>query len=331
MSRVAAVRNLREAVAITTHYTRGELAAHFLPERSPMRALYPSFWFNDNAEEATNFYLGLFPDSEMIAIQRNTDVGHGETGSVLATHFRIANLEVLTINGGPTFTPNPSVSLYVETSDLARLDALWEALSEGGFVMMEYGEYPWAAKYGWLADRYGVSWQISAGEQEAVSITPALLFVGDQFGKLESAINRWTSVFPNSDTGQIVKNDGADDSSRKDTVMFSRFTLGGQSIIAMEDNSDHQFTFTEGASLVAECDDQAEVDGLWDGLIADGGKPSQCGWLWDPYGLSWQIIPTQLFDMVSSGDVAGATRATQAMFQMHKLDIATLERAFKGE
>jgi predicted 3-demethylubiquinone-9 3-methyltransferase (glyoxalase superfamily) len=296
-----------------------------------MRALYPSFWFNDNAEEATNFYLGLFPDSEVIGIQRNTEVGHGEPGSVLATHFRIANVEILTINGGPHVTPHPSVSLFVETSDLDRVDALWAALSEGGYVMMEYGEYPWAAKYGWLADRYGVSWQISAGEQEEVTITPALLFVGDQFGKVESAIHRWASIFPNSDTGLIFKHEGADDPAREGTVMFSRFTLGGQSVIAMEDNSDHKYTFTEGASLVAECDDQAEIDRLWDGLIAGGGKPSQCGWLWDPYGLSWQIIPTRLFEMVTSGDVAGATRATQAMYQMQKLDIATLERAFKGE
>jgi predicted 3-demethylubiquinone-9 3-methyltransferase (glyoxalase superfamily) len=240
-------------------------------------------------------------------------------------------VEILTINGGPHFTPNPSVSLFVETSDLDRVDALWAALSEGGFVMMEYGEYPWATKYGWLADRYGVSWQISAGEQEEVTITPALLFTQDTFGKVESAIHRWTSIFPNSDTGQIVKHEGADDPAREGTVMFSRFTLGGQSVIAMEDNSDHKYTFTEGASLVAECDDQAEIDRLWDGLIADGGKPSQCGWLWDPYGLSWQITPTRLFDMVTSGDVAGATRATQAMYQMQKLDIATLERAFKGE
>jgi len=296
-----------------------------------MRALYPSFWFNDNAEEATEFYLGLFPDSEMISIQRHTEAGHGEPGSVLATHFRLANLELLTINGGPTFTPNPSISLFVETSDLARVDALWESLSEGGFVMMEYGEYPWAAKYGWLADRYGVSWQISAGEQEAVSITPALLFVGEQFGKLEAAIHRWVSIFPNSDPGQIVKNEGAEDPAREGTVMFSRFSLGGQSIIAMEDNGPHSYTFTEGGSLLAECDDQAEVDRLWAGLIADGGKPSQCGWLWDPYGLSWQVTPTRLFELVTSDDAVGAARATQAMYQMQKLDIATLERAFKGE
>ena len=296
-----------------------------------MRAIYPSFWFNDNAEAATTFYLSLFPGSELLGTQYNTDAGHGEPGSVLATHLRIANLELLTINGGPTFTPSPSLSLFVETSDLAKVDALWESLSRGGKVMMAYGEYPWAAKYGWLNDRYGVSWQISAGEREEISITPALLFTGDQFGKVESAIQRWVSIFTNSDPGLILKHEGGEDPARQGTVMFSRFSLGGQSVIAMEDNSEHAFTFTEGVSLVVECEDQAEIDHYWSGLIADGGEPSQCGWLKDPYGVSWQIIPTQLFEMVTSDDVAAVTRATQAMYGMHKLDLAALKRAFDGE
>lgn len=296
-----------------------------------MRTIFPCFWFDNNAEEATDFYLGLFPGGELLDVQRKHPDVPGTLGAVLATHLRIADLELYTINGGTEFAPSPSLSLFVESSDLVRLDALWAALSDGGQVMMEYGDYPWAAKYGWLNDRYGVSWQLSAGEHEEVAITPALLFTGEQFGKLESAIHRWVSVFPNSDSGIVIKREGMGDPSLDGTVMFSRFTLGGQPVVAMEDNSDHRFGFTYGVSLVVQCDDQAETDRIWDALIADGGEPSMCGWLLDPYGVPWQVWPDHLVDLFTSPDTDAVERATQAMYQMQKLDIATLRRAFAGE
>jgi predicted 3-demethylubiquinone-9 3-methyltransferase (glyoxalase superfamily) len=101
-------------------------------------------------------------------------------------------------------------------------------------------------------------------------------------------------------------------------------------VIAMEDNSDHRFTFTFGVSLIVQCDDQAEADRYWDALIADGGEPSMCGWLQDPYGLSWQIWPDHLTELFTSPDADAVARARQAMYQMQKLDIATLRRAFEG-
>jgi predicted 3-demethylubiquinone-9 3-methyltransferase (glyoxalase superfamily) len=112
------------------------------------------------------------------------------------------------------------------------------------------------------------------------------------------------------------------------SVMAVSFELHGQPLIAF--NGGPHFKLNEAASLFVQCDDQAEVDRLWDGLIADGGAASQCGWLKDRFGLSWQIVPKAHLQMMSSGDSVRVTRLVQAMMTMAKLDIAALERAFDG-
>lgn len=112
------------------------------------------------------------------------------------------------------------------------------------------------------------------------------------------------------------------------SVMAVSFELHGQPLIAF--NGGTYFKLTEAASLFVQCDDQAEVDNLWDGLIAGGGAPSRCGWLKDRFGLSWQIIPKRHMQMMASGDSAQVTRVMQAMMKMTKFDIAALERAYAG-
>jgi predicted 3-demethylubiquinone-9 3-methyltransferase (glyoxalase superfamily) len=110
------------------------------------------------------------------------------------------------------------------------------------------------------------------------------------------------------------------------SVMAVSFELHGQPLIAF--NGGPHFKLNEAASLFVQCDDQAEVDKLWDGLTANGGAPSQCGWLKDRFGLSWQIVPKAFMQMMSSDDGARVARVTQAMMTMTKLDIAALQRAY---
>jgi predicted 3-demethylubiquinone-9 3-methyltransferase (glyoxalase superfamily) len=112
------------------------------------------------------------------------------------------------------------------------------------------------------------------------------------------------------------------------SVMAVSFELHGQPLIAF--NGGSHFKLNEAASLFVQCDDQAEVDKLWNGLIAGGGAPSQCGWLKDRFGLSWQIVPKAHMQMMSSGDSAQVTRVMQAMMKMSKFDIAALQRAYDG-
>jgi predicted 3-demethylubiquinone-9 3-methyltransferase (glyoxalase superfamily) len=137
----------------------------------------------------------------------------------------------------------------------------------------------------------------------------------------EEAANYYTSLFPDSKIASSMP--GPDGNP-----MVVNFQLAGQEFIAL--NGGPQFKFTEAISLLVNCQDQAEVDRLWNKLVGDGGEESQCGWLKDKYGLSWQIIPTALGEMLGDPDREKAGRAMQAMLQMRKIDVATMRNAFEG-
>jgi predicted 3-demethylubiquinone-9 3-methyltransferase (glyoxalase superfamily) len=154
-------------------------------------------------------------------------------------------------------------------------------------------------------------------------ITPFLWFDD----KAEEAAQFYTSIFANSTIGEIKRY--AEGAPRPaGSVMSVTFNLDGQELIAL--NGGPHFTFTPAISLFVRCETQAEVDALWDRLC-DGGEPVQCGWLKDRYGLSWQIVPVVLGEMLQDKDPARSRRVMQAMMQMIKLDIATLQRAYAGE
>ncbi len=134
------------------------------------------------------------------------------------------------------------------------------------------------------------------------------------------AVELYTSLFPGSRVLNTLKVDGK--------ILTIEFELAGQRYVAM--NGGPPFTFAMGVSLQVNCDTQAEIDKLWDGLLANGGKTQACGWLTDRFGLSWQITPTILPKLLADKDPARADRAMKAMMNMIKLDIAELERAANG-
>ncbi|MDR3471542.1 MAG: VOC family protein [Devosia sp.] len=144
---------------------------------------------------------------------------------------------------------------------------------------------------------------------------------------IEEACTFYVSLFEDSRITDISRY-GEAVPGMQGKVLAVNFELAGQRYMAI--NGGPQFRFTEAISLFVNCDGQTEVDRLWSALIADGGSESQCGWLKDKYGLSWQIIPTALPRLVGGPDKAGADRAMQAMLKMHKIDIAALERAYAG-
>jgi predicted 3-demethylubiquinone-9 3-methyltransferase (glyoxalase superfamily) len=157
------------------------------------------------------------------------------------------------------------------------------------------------------------------------NITPCLWFDGDA----EEAATFYTSTFPNSRIDKVVRAATETPSNRKGDVITVEFTLDGSPFVGL--NGGPAFTFSEAVSFVIECQDQAEVDRYWEALIAGGGEPSVCGWLKDRFGLSWQVVPRRLNEMMESDDRAAAERATKAMLEMTKLDVAKLEQAFDGE
>lgn len=144
----------------------------------------------------------------------------------------------------------------------------------------------------------------------------------------EVAANFYVSVFKNSKINSITRN-GEGGPGPQGSALVISFTLEGQEFLAL--NGGPHFKFTEAISLYVSCETQEEVDKLWNILIADGGAESQCGWLKDKYGLSWQIIPTALQRTISGSDPSGARRALQAMMKMRKLNIQALEDAYAGK
>ena len=154
-------------------------------------------------------------------------------------------------------------------------------------------------------------------------ISPCLWFDG----KAEEAANFYVSIFPHSKIDTIMRSGDAGPGPKGSALMVA-FTLNGQSFQAL--NGGPQYKFTEAISMSVDCRDQAEVDRYWNALMRDGGAPIQCGWLKDKYGLSWQIVPRRLVELLNDGDAAKSARAMQAMMKMVKIDVAELERAAKG-
>jgi predicted 3-demethylubiquinone-9 3-methyltransferase (glyoxalase superfamily) len=193
------------------------------------------------------------------------------------------------------------------------LNHLWQKLVDEGEILMELGEYPFSKKYGWLNDRYGVSWQLILADNPQ-KITPFLLFVSNQPGRAMEAIRFYLSIFKDS---QLI-----------DAEKLT-FQLNGLIFIALDGGLEHQFTFSPATSFFVNCETQEEVDCLWEKL-SEGGQKQMCGWLQDKYGISWQIIPTILGILMSDPDPVKVARVVKAMLQMTKMDISLLENAYKG-
>ncbi|MEO7969921.1 MAG: VOC family protein [bacterium] len=159
-------------------------------------------------------------------------------------------------------------------------------------------------------------------------ITPFLWFDNNA----EEAVNFYVSLFKNSKVGKTTKYHGASAQAAgrpEGSLMTAEFQLEGQNFVAI--NAGPHFKFTEAISFVVDCESQAEVDYFWEKLTAAGGQESQCGWLKDKYGLSWQITPRVLIEMIGDKDPQKAQRVMAAMLQMKKIDTATLQRAYGGE
>ena len=155
-------------------------------------------------------------------------------------------------------------------------------------------------------------------------ISPCLWFDGEA----EEAAKFYVSLLPDSRIDKIQKNPVDGPAGRAGTVLVVQFTLAGQEYMAL--NGGMRFEYTHAVSFKIDCKDQAEVDRLWDALSSNGGSVERCGWLRDRYGLSWQIVPSVLPELLGGPDRAGAQRAMQAMLQMVKLDIAELKKAYEG-
>jgi predicted 3-demethylubiquinone-9 3-methyltransferase (glyoxalase superfamily) len=297
-----------------------------------MQKIIPHLWFDDQAEEAARFYTALFRGGKIGEISRYGKAGHDihgqPEGRVMTVAFELDGYRLVALNGGPHFRFSPAISLFVVLESEAEVDALWAALVSGGDVMMPLDRYDWSEKYGWLSDRWGLSWQIMLGRRADVgqSIVPSLLFVDGQHGRAEAAITHYTQTFDNSRIEGIMRYDGLGPDP-EGNVKHAQFRLEGQTFMAMDSALLHQFGFTEAFSFMVMCDSQPEIDRYWQALSAER-EAEQCGWLKDKFGVSWQITPRRLAEMMTDPDKAKVTRVAEAFMGMKKLDLGVLERVY---
>jgi len=305
-----------------------------------MQQLIPHLWFNKEAKEAAEFYTAVFPQSKIThaSVLKNTPSGDCD---ILG--FTLWDHPFMAISAGPYFTINPSISfivnfdplLFGSSPDVAKqkLDEVWNKLIEGGTALMALDEYPFSKRFGWVKDKFGVSWQLMLTNPEGEprpSIIPSLLFVNDQCGKTEEAINYWLSVFKNSKAGNLRRYPKGMEPDKEGTVMFGDFMLENTWFAAMDSAHPHQFDFNEAISFLLPCADQAEIDYYWEKLSAVP-QAEQCGWCKDQFGVSWQITSREMQDMMRTGTPEQVKRVTQAFMPMKKIDIAKIQEAFEGK
>jgi len=296
--------------------------------KTNMEKITPHLWFDNNAEEAAKFYTSIFKDSRLKNV---TTLHNTPSGTVEIITIEVLGQEFTLISAGPLFKFNPSVSFLVACSTKEEVNELWKKLSEGGTALMDLGEYPFSEKYGWVQDKYGLSWQIMFMGDHKIKqrIIPTLMFVGKQNGKAEEAINFYSSVFGNARVGDILRYSKGEEPDKEGTVKNASFMLEDQDFAAMDSAREHNFAFNESISFMVHCNTQKEIDYYWEKLSVYP-EAEQCGWLKDKYGLSWQIVPNIMDEMLKDNDKKKIARVTEAFLQMKKLDIAKLKEAYES-
>lgn len=293
-----------------------------------MQKIVPHLWYDQEASEAASFYTSLFRDSKIIdqTILKDTPSGDAELITIEISGYRL-----MLISAGPYFNFNPSISFLVRCTTESEVETLANALLEGGQVLMPLDCYDFSPKYAWVIDKFGLSWQIMLpGELMPTSdqiITPTIMFVGDLCGKAVSAVNFYVDIFKSASIDHIDYYGEGLAPNLPGQAKHIGLELEGQSFAAMDSAYDHGFAFNEAVSFVVLCKDQEEIDYYWNALSADPSA-EQCGWVKDSYGLSWQINPIRMQEMLKEGSPEQIKRVTESFLKMKKFDLEVLETAY---
>ena len=292
-----------------------------------MQKIVPHLWFDTQAVEAANWYVSIFEHSRILRVSslEGTPSGHVDTVA-----FELGGVEFSAISAGPYFELNASVSFMVTCRYAEEVDRLYAHLSRGATELMPLGEYPFSKRYVWLADRYGVNWQLTCFETDEITqkIRPNLLFAGNACGKVEEALAFYQNVFPDAKVGYVNHYAPGEAQDARAKINYAELTLFGFQLVLMDHGAGGNEAFNEACSFLVLCDDQAEIDAYWNALSAVP-EAEQCGWLKDRFGLSWQIVPAEMAGVLASLSGEAKMRYTEAFLQMKKLDIAALRQAIQ--
>ncbi|MEM3113502.1 MAG: VOC family protein [Candidatus Pacearchaeota archaeon] len=297
-----------------------------------MQKISPNLWFKRNAKEAVDFYLSIFPKGKLISTSYYPTTGLLDfqkefAGKELAIYFELLGYTFTAINAGDEFSPTPansfiiSFDISVHKNAQEMLIQIWNKLMAGGKALMPLQKYFFSDLYGWVEDKYGYSWQLiltnSKGESRP-SIILSLLFTGNK-PQAEKALHFYQTVFKNAKIIQLLHYDAASVPEMKDMVMYSEFMIENQLFAAQDGGTTHKFGFSEAVSYNIACKDQAEIDYYWNTLTKDGGEESVCGWCKDKFGVSWQVNPENIEELMLRPG------AWDNLLKMKKIDIAKLK------
>jgi predicted 3-demethylubiquinone-9 3-methyltransferase (glyoxalase superfamily) len=293
-----------------------------------MKKIVPHLWYDKEAKEAAILYTGLFDRSKII---RTTVIEDTPSGDAELVTFELADQEFMAISAGPYFKFNPSISLMVLCDTVEEVNTKWKTLSENGTALMPLAAYPFSKWYGWIQDKYGLSWQLMlAGEdQSGQKIKISLLFSQDANGKAEEAVQYYVEVFKDAEIGAMIQYEEGEANTANAKIKYASFRLFDLEFSAMDHGYEADFSFNEAFSLIVNCKDQQEIDYYWEKLSAVPDA-EQCGWLKDKFGISWQIVPENMGELLSNGTKDEIKRVTEAFLKMKKFDIDLLEKARLG-
>ena len=293
----------------------------------------PFLWFDDKAEEAMHFYVSIFPNSQITQLKKWPEKtpfpeGSSKPGTLQQGVFNLDGLQFCAFDAGPMFKFNTSISFFAVFESEAEVDAIWKRLIDGGEVLMPLDSYQWSERYGWVTDRFGISWQLMKGRLEDVGqrICPLVMFSGQQRGNAEAAMNHYISLFEDSSLDGIARYTAVDPAP-EGMVKHAQCRLSGQTIMLMDNGTENDIPFNEAISFYVNCKDQGEVDYFWDEFTKEGTE-SVCGWLRDKYGVSWQIVPEFLTEKLALDEPEKLQKLFGAINRMKKLDIAELKKAY---
>ncbi len=294
-----------------------------------MNKIIPHLWYDTQAVEAANFYISLFQHSRIEGVTVIKDTPSGDCDFVT---FTLAGQSFTAISAGPHFTLNPSISLTAAFDNESELRGVWQKLSEGSETLMPLQPYPFCPLYGWIQDRFGLSWQLMLLRPGDIThkIIYSFLFSKDHAGLSEDAARYYIDVFKEGAMNMLEYYQPNEVENEQAKVKYLNFNLVGQQFSAMDNAYKAEYDFNEAFSFMVMCENQEEIDYYWEKLshVEDA---EQCGWCKDRFGVSWQIVPSNWDETLFSGTEEEKARVTAAFLEMKKFDIAQLERARKGD
>ena len=281
----------------------------------------PCLLVDNQVEEMTELYTKVFENGKPLKTLYFLEDAHGKIGDILTQSVQLANQEFILLNGGPEFKATPSISYMVTCTSETQLQVLWQELSEGGKLLMNLAIYPGVGQFGWLEDRFGISWQFSLDQSSSSQkITPCFMFSGEQYGNASRAVAEWIEVFQ---SGEILEHYSNEDLTTK----LAKFTLHQQEFMAMDSAVDHDFTFSLANSFYVYCENQKEIDRLWTAITSKGTE-MPCGWMGDRFGVAWQTVTRDMDTMLDRKNLTKALAVTQAVYGMMKIDSEELRRIY---